>query len=315
MKKLLNIIAIALLVILLAVTACQSGGSETRTPIPVKDMFPLFGEQEAPDDIMPVPGGGPVYRANFHQEGIENPWPPIEITKVFLGSGSNEAHIYYRDYIETKAGETRNNVIKVIMPSKEVRSLSLYAIDVPDGISLTDGMRWSGPNAMASVLVIEISLDVALGQYTIEIGVEIDGKNYGKVPCIIKVTPETTPTPVPPSVSFFPIQLDKYAKEAYPSALATGILALDNGRLRLKPITGIGDSNLLIWPPDFSVHIQDNTIHILNKDGNTVARVGDKIKAGGGQVPAEIVEKYIGQPLPDNCPGPYWLVSEVVTDE
>jgi len=117
------------------------------------------------------------------------------------------------------------------------------------------------------------------------------------------------------SVSFFPVQLNKYAKEAYPSALATGILELDDGHLRLKPITGIGDSNLLIWPPGFSVHIQDNTIHILNKDGNTVALVGDKIKAGGGQVPAEIVEKYIGQSLPDNCPGPYWLVSEVVTDE
>ena len=56
------------------------------------------------------------------------------------------------------------------MPGKEVRSLSLYATDILAGIILTDGMRWSGPSAMASVLVIEISQDVAPGQYNFEVG-------------------------------------------------------------------------------------------------------------------------------------------------
>lgn len=185
MKKLLSII-MALFVILLFLTACQSGSDETHTPIPTKDLLPAIGEQ-ASDDIVPAPGMGPAYRANVHQQGMGNPWPPIEITDVFLGSGSSEAHIYYREYIETKAGETRNNVIKVIMPSKEVRSLSLYAIDIPAGITLTDGMRWSGPRAMASVLVIEISPDVAPGEYPLEIGLEINGKDYGVIPCTIKV--------------------------------------------------------------------------------------------------------------------------------
>ena len=86
-------------------------------PIPAKDLFPATGE-EAPDDIMPVPGGGLAYRANVRQQGVENPWPPIEVTDVVLGSGSNEAHIAYRDYIETQAGETRNNVIKIVQPNK-----------------------------------------------------------------------------------------------------------------------------------------------------------------------------------------------------
>jgi hypothetical protein len=144
--------------------------------------------EEAPDDIMSVPGGGPAYRANVHHQGVENPWPSIEITEAFLGSGSNEAHITYRSYIETKAGETRNNVIKVIMPDQEVRSLSLYASDIPEGITLTDSMQWSGHSARASVLTIEISPDVAPGQYDFEIGLEINGWDYGAVPCTVEVT-------------------------------------------------------------------------------------------------------------------------------
>jgi hypothetical protein len=43
--------------------------------------------------------------------------------------------------------------------------------------------------------------------------------------------------------------------------------------------------------------------------------VGDKIKVGGGEVPVEIVEKYIGQQLPDDCTGPYWLVSKVIDNK
>ncbi len=187
MKKLPSIIAVALLVILLAVSSCQSGESENRTPIPVKEVFPSLTGPESPDDIMPVPGGGPAYRANVHQQGVENPWPPIGITDAFLGSGSNEAHVMYRDYIETRAGETRNNVIKVIIPGKNVSGLSLYSIDTPAGLTLTDGMRWSGPSAMASVLVIEISQNIEPGQYTFEIGLEINGRDYGTITCTIVV--------------------------------------------------------------------------------------------------------------------------------
>ena len=89
--------------------------------------------------------------------------------------------------METKAGETRNNIIKAVIPNKDVDSLSLYIIDVPAGISLTDGMRWSGPSARASVLMVETSQDIAPGQYTFEIGLEINDKDYGTIPCVVKV--------------------------------------------------------------------------------------------------------------------------------
>jgi hypothetical protein len=195
MKKPGLIFTAAMLISLLSVTACQTDGTGTHTSIPVKEIFLFRGEQEAPDDIMPVPGGGPAYRANVGQPGIESPWSAIEVSETDLGSGSSEAHIYYRSSIQTPAGETRNNVIKVIIPDKDIESLALYADTVPPGIVLTDGMQWSGPSTRASVLVIEIAPDIAPGEYPLEIGLVINGKDYGTVTCTIKVIEGTTGQP------------------------------------------------------------------------------------------------------------------------
>jgi len=138
---------------------------------------------ERPDDIMPTPGG-PQYRANVHQEGVENPWPPIQTKEEVLG---DNVYVTYRAYIETKARESRNNILRVVTPGRDIRSLNLYASNIPTGIEVKHGIQWHGPRTIAQVLVIEISQDVELGQYTFEIGMEIDGKDYGTVPCTIKV--------------------------------------------------------------------------------------------------------------------------------
>ena len=132
---------------------------------------------------MPTPGG-PIYRANFRQEEVENPWRPIETKEEFL---DENVICLYRAYIETKAGEARNNIIRVVTPGRDIRSLNLYASNIPNGIEVKRGMEWHGPHSIAQVLIMEISQDVQPGQYALEIGVEIDGKNYGTVPCTIKV--------------------------------------------------------------------------------------------------------------------------------
>lgn len=182
MKRLLTI---AVCLMIMATTACQP----TRTPVPVRDILPIAEGPEAADDIIPTPGGG-AYRANVHHQGVENPWPPIESTSVVLGSGADTLNIGYRDYIETEAGEIRNNIIRVGKEGGLFDSrLALYSVDVPTGIELTDGGRGVGlPGALGAVLVIEIFSDVTPGQYTFEIGLEIDGRDYGTVPCTIEVT-------------------------------------------------------------------------------------------------------------------------------
>jgi len=171
----------------------SAGNDENRQPIPVEEMYPSLTGPEAPDDIMPAPGMGPAYRANIHQQGVENPWPPIDTTEVTLGTSFETDTVYarYRDYIETEAGESRNNIVFVSMGNRAVSSLNLYTVNLLTGIKVTEGMRWHGPGAVSVVLMMEIAPDVQVGQYNFGIGIEVDGKDYGTIPCTIKVLEAT----------------------------------------------------------------------------------------------------------------------------
>jgi hypothetical protein len=116
-----------------------------------------------------------------------------------------------------------------------------------------------------------------------------------------------TPTPI-----FFPVQLDRYSRQPYPADLAKGRLTLEENYLCLSAFTDSGESALLVWPPGFSFKLDNQVVSILNKTGQTVARVGEKIQVSGGLVTVSTVGKYIGATLPADCQEPYWLVSKVI---
>jgi hypothetical protein len=78
------------------------------------------------------------------------------------------------------------------------------------------------------------------------------------------------------------------------------------GCIRINSI--VGESYLPIWPYGFSLQIKDNVIQILDGTGLVVAQVGDNLLVGGGVLPGEHRTEYSGQPIPGNCPGPYWIV-------
>ncbi len=104
---------------------------------------------------------------------------------------------------------------------------------------------------------------------------------------------------------YFPVQ--KEVQTIYPDGLVKGTLVLDGDYLRITRPVGNGD--LLVWPYGYSLRIEGNEIQIVDNDGQIVACVGDSIKLGGGQIPAQMVEEFIGKSLPYDCEGPYWIVS------
>jgi hypothetical protein len=108
---------------------------------------------------------------------------------------------------------------------------------------------------------------------------------------------------------FFPTQ--KSGDLDQMTADFNGDLELDDGWLRVE---SFGSDYLLIWPYGFSVRGEGKEIQVLDGDGQVVATVGEAIKVGGGESTLEIVEMYIGKSLPDDCTGPFWIVSEVVND-
>jgi hypothetical protein len=195
MKKL--IIGLLVLVLLLAVTACPSDKAHIPIPTPELTPPPVAEEtEEVNDDIVGTPGGI-AYRANVHSienMGKEYPGPPIKNTSTTLSHWFSEINVTYRHPIETRAGETRNSIFRV---SREDGfhggQLSLYATTIPTGITLTQNMSAGMIGTLAAVLVIEISPDAAPGQYSFEIGLEVNGGDYGTVPCTIEVLANTIP--------------------------------------------------------------------------------------------------------------------------
>jgi len=171
------VLIIALLTVSFAISGCAS-----HITIPEDNSFPVEGA-EVYDDIVNTPGGA-AYRANVHQEGEVSPWPPVESAEVTL----NGVYLRYRDYIETGAGETRNNIFTVRRDSGfREGSLNLYATAIPAGIEFAQSLSGGLPGTLTTVLVIEISADIAPGQYSLEIGLKVEGQSYGTVTCTIEV--------------------------------------------------------------------------------------------------------------------------------
>jgi len=179
MKKLVVLGVIAVLLVSLFLSAC---GGKTLVS---SSTLPSPTSTEAPDDIVITPGGS-AYRANVHQQGVPDKWPPVQTIDVTL----NDFNIEYRASIETKAGEIRNNIIFIwgkVNPFSFDSELTLYSSDVPDGIVISDADGGGRPGILLGVLAIKVNPDVPAGQYSFKIGIVIDSKDYGTIPCIIKV--------------------------------------------------------------------------------------------------------------------------------
>ena len=111
---------------------------------------------------------------------------------------------------------------------------------------------------------------------------------------------------------FFPTQI--LPAKAYMLALLKGgTLIIDNaGDIRIgSPNLSASSPNgaLIIWPYGYSFKTEGTNIWIINDKGQTVARVGDKLDLGAGFVDASVAAVLIGQALPKNAVGPYYIAA------
>ena len=88
-----------------------------------------------------------------------------------------------------------------------------------------------------------------------------------------------------------------------------GELVLENGCLRIKRMGGT--NYLLIWPQRFKLSVDGRDIRVSDDSGVSLS-VGEEIRIGGGEVPRAHVQTLVDRPLPDDCPGPDWIVGEVL---
>ena len=194
MKK--SMTGLLILFLILASVACARPTPEEPTPgAQTPAPAPAEPSGYANDDIV-YPPGGVTYRANVHQQG-EPDWPPVQQTEVTLDALSGTVDIQYRDYIETGAGETRNNIIFLNAGNAPELSDPLQvqyrAEGLPDGINVEQDRQMyggiSGHDKKSSrvLLLVHIAPQVKPGEYPFAIQLEYEGTDFGSIPCTIRV--------------------------------------------------------------------------------------------------------------------------------
>jgi hypothetical protein len=140
-------------------------------------------------DYTVLTDNGIEYSANLDNErSTVNPHlKPIETEKIMM---DDDIRVTYRAYIEALQREVRN-IIRVESPGRTIQQLDLNMKNVPYGIEVFtpypgdkyyEKQAWYGTDTATHVVLIEVYED---GQFSFDIGIEINGKNCGTVTCII----------------------------------------------------------------------------------------------------------------------------------
>ncbi len=117
-------------------------------------------------------------------------------------------------------------------------------------------------------------------------------------------------TPSVPGIAL-PRQGPVEGLRAVMQAEMVGQLVLVDGCLRVQSIYD-DTSYLPVWPPEFALRSEDDSIQVLDGTGQVVAKVGEEIYMGGGEGSASVMAECVRQQLPATCTGPYWIVGEGV---
>lgn len=109
----------------------------------------------------------------------------------------------------------------------------------------------------------------------------------------------------------FPRQEPVEGERATMEAELVGDLVLSEGCLRIESLYG-NESYIPVWPPEFTVVLENNIPVILDGDGQLVGRVGEEIYMGGGEAYESALPACVHQQMPPTCSGKYWIVGEGV---
>lgn len=146
-------------------------------------------------------------------------------------------------------------------------------------------------------------------------------------------TPATTSPQAPPQARsqappepFFPTL--RALNAAVPEARLEGKLALDEkGCLLIQPppvnkakFPGANihkfPGTVPLWPAYYRLETEKGEVRVLDEDGRVVARVGERVSMGGGEIAAETIRgnDLMGEQelreLSERCPDDYWMVGE-----
>jgi len=121
------------------------------------------------------------------------------------------------------------------------------------------------------------------------------------------------PFEVNPDDSIYFPQL-KTRSASFMEALMIGTLEVENGCLQVTQ-EGNDQRMAVVWQTDYFLNNNEGSIEMLDRDGKVVARVGETIYLGGGEI-GGIEDDQLQAPMPEHCSSsPLWLMGEFLPEE
>jgi len=90
-----------------------------------------------------------------------------------------------------------------------------------------------------------------------------------------------------------------------------GELVVHGGCLWVESLYNDG-SYLPIWPPEFTMGLENEVLVLLDGEGNVVGRAGEEIYMGGGMGSENAIPDCVRKQYPAECEGQYWIVGDGV---
>jgi hypothetical protein len=134
-------------------------------------------------------------------------------------------------------------------------------------------------------------------------------------------TPTSEKEDIPPTIDIcapldipelaFPRQEPVEGFREVMEAELVGDLILRDGCLQIESLYD-NSIHLPLWPPEFTVSLEDDVPIILDGRGEVVGHVGEEIFMGGGEGSVNTIPACIREQLPAGCNGKVWVVGEGV---
>lgn len=191
-----SLLAVLIMCLAPVLTAC--GGNDVavqgQVVLPVLEEWEP-GEPVAGDSVLLL-ASSPSYVGNTSSQNPKG-YEPVKITQETLVYEDTQAHISYRQIIESPNNENRYNILTLFLTGKNINAdspqnnvvvISIYTVSVPEGMVISDAIQWTGGLSSGSILQYEIPESLPAGKYKYEIGFIVNGIDFGTLPCTLIIT-------------------------------------------------------------------------------------------------------------------------------
>lgn len=114
----------------------------------------------------------------------------------------------------------------------------------------------------------------------------------------------------PPSPEAERIAFPQYRRPGAPQVGRPGRLILRDGCLLILPEAG--RPQLVLWPPGFRLVRDAQGFAVADESGTILARVGDEVMSGGGEVGLRKARELTGETFPEACrTNNFWMLGEI----